>query len=79
MTDRTRQELIEVLTEIGLYAPDWRYGQMVAIFASVARPDSVQSMWDVDDEELLAAARKQLEYFRETRPVPQELLAARQD
>ena len=76
MKDATRQELIEVLAEIGLYAPDWRYGQMVAIFASVAHPESPQSMWDVEDEELLAAARKQLQYFRETRPVPEELLAS---
>lgn len=78
MSDAIRHELSEVLAEIALYAPDWRFGQMVALFSSAVRPSSPQAMWDVEDEELLAAARKQLDYFREMRPLPEPLLAAPQ-
>lgn len=76
MTDSTRQELFEVLTEISRYFPDWRFAQTIAILSSIHSPDAPHPIWDVEDEELLIVARQQLEHFRQTQPAPGGLLAA---
>ena len=53
-----RQELLEVLRELSELFPDWRFGQLVANVATAARGPQVESIWDSEDEELLAAARR---------------------
>jgi len=55
VTHPVREELIKVLTEIGKRYPDWRLGQTIANFAFLARGEAVESIWDVEDEELLKA------------------------
>ena len=40
-------------------------GQLIANLSTLAKGLSAESVWDVEDDELLAAARKQLTYFAE--------------
>jgi hypothetical protein len=44
-----------------------RFGQLIANLATLARGLSAEGLWDAEDEELLAAAKKQLAYFVERR------------
>ena len=67
MTDSTRQQLLQVLAELSDLCPEMRMGQLIANLATVAKGATAEAIWDVEDEELLAAARKQLLYFQERR------------
>jgi hypothetical protein len=40
--------------------PDWRFGQMMANAATWAKGPAAEAMWDVEDEELLAAIEEHL-------------------
>ncbi len=65
MTSPIRQELLAVLAELSAACPEMRFGQLIANLSTLARGLSSEGLWDVEDEELLAAARKQLAYFVE--------------
>jgi hypothetical protein len=63
MTPTTREELILTLSELSEHCPQVRLGQLIANLATLAKGPQVESIWDVEDEELLAAARRQLAFF----------------
>ena len=65
MTDPARQELLVVLAELSAACPEMRFGQLIANLATLARGLTAEGLWDAEDEELLAAAKKQLEHFVE--------------
>ena len=67
MIDPTRQQLLQVLAELSDLCPEMRLGQLIANLSALATGPMVEAVWDVEDEELLAAARKQLLYFQERR------------
>jgi hypothetical protein len=69
MMNPTRQELLTVLAELSAACPEMRFGQLVANLSTLARGLSAESLWDAEDDEMLAAARRQLAYFSEHRPV----------
>ena len=56
-----RQQVLTALAELSAAYPDWRFGQMIANLALIARGPEAESVWDMEDEELLAAIRWQLE------------------
>jgi hypothetical protein len=60
-----RRELLDVLADLSTACPEMRFGQLIANLSTLARGLSAEGLWDVEDEELLAAARKQLAYFTE--------------
>ena len=60
----TRREILIVLEELHAACPEVRVGQLIANLSYLARGPSTESIWDMEDEELLAAARKQLENLR---------------
>jgi hypothetical protein len=60
----TRGELLTCLTELSEAAPDLRMGQLVANLATLALGAKVEAIWDAEDAELLAAARRLLEHYR---------------
>lgn len=60
MTDSTRKEVLSALEELSEACPDYRFGQMIANLAMLARGDAEGAIWDMEDAELLAAARKHL-------------------
>jgi hypothetical protein len=60
MIDPTRKEVLRALEELSETCPEYRFGQMIANLTMLARGDSEGALWDMEDEELLAAARKHL-------------------
>lgn len=63
MRNHPRLELLERLTELSCACPEMCFGQLIANLATAARGLTPESVWDVEDEELIEAAREQLEYF----------------
>ena len=63
-----REELLQALRELSELFPEWRFGQLVANVATAARGPQVESIWDSEDEELLAAGRRLVERNRERAP-----------
>jgi hypothetical protein len=57
MNSQRRAELLEALAELGRRYPEWRLGQLLANVAGWADQD----VWDVEDEQLLQAARSHLD------------------
>ena len=67
MMSQTRRELLEVLGELSEQCPEVRLGQLIANLSYQARGLANESIWDMEDEELLDAARKHLEQWRARR------------
>jgi hypothetical protein len=65
MMNPTRQEVLKALTELSELAPDVRFGQLIANLSYLARGLSTESIWEMEDDELLAATRKHMEQWRE--------------
>ncbi len=65
MTTRVRQEVLQVLSDLSECCPDVRFGQLIANLSYLARGPANEAIWDLEDEELLAAARKHLEERRD--------------
>lgn len=70
MNSTERDELLETLRELTAAAPDVRFGQLVQNLAYLARGPANESVWDVEDEELLRAARRQLAQLRQQSKTP---------
>ena len=56
--EQTRAELLEALRELGRAHPNWRLGQALSNLAMAARRLDAGAVWDLEDEEALAAARR---------------------
>lgn len=69
MIDPMRQEVLTLLAELSEAAPVVRLGQCIVNLSCWARGLSPESIWDVEDDELLAAARKHLEQWQVKRGV----------
>jgi hypothetical protein len=67
MNVSTADELIGALSELRALFPDWRMGQLVANLATAAGAADAGAIWDVEDEQLLTAARRLIERNRERR------------
>jgi hypothetical protein len=63
MTGNAREQLITVLAEVARRCPGLRYGQLIENMAGLTNIDT----WDIEDEELLRAAKQ----FLETAAIPQ--------
>jgi hypothetical protein len=57
MNTQARADLLAAIAELCQRYPHWRFGQLVANVAGWADQD----IWEVDDEQLLEAARLHLE------------------
>ncbi len=57
----TRDEIFQVLRELSALCPEVRFGQLVVNLSYLARGMAHESIWDMEDEELLCAAREQLQ------------------
>ena len=69
MISPVRQEVLQVLAELSEICPEVRLGQLIANLSYLARGLSNESIWDMEDEELLDAARQHLEQWRARRGV----------
>jgi hypothetical protein len=65
MNSEVRRELLRVLDRLGEYTPDVRFGQLLANLSYMAKSFTAEAIWDVEDEELLAAARSHLQELSE--------------
>jgi len=62
-----RDELLQILAELSDLAPEVRFGQLIVNLSYLARGLSNESIWDMEDDELLTVARKHLEEWRARR------------
>ncbi len=60
MKKPTRQEILLALSDLSELYPDWRLGQMIANLSVAARGANTEAIWDVEDDELLAAINRHL-------------------
>jgi hypothetical protein len=67
MMTAVRQEVLQVLAELSDVVPEVRLGQLIVNLSYLARGLSNESIWDMEDDELLAAARRHLEEWRSRR------------
>jgi hypothetical protein len=67
MNPEVRRQLLRVLDDLGEYTPDVRFGQLLANLSYMARSFTAEAIWDVEDEELLEAAKSHLEELSERR------------
>jgi hypothetical protein len=64
MISDQRRELLRLLAELSEETPDVRFGQLIANLSYLGRGLSAESVWNVEDNELLRAAREHLELWR---------------
>jgi hypothetical protein len=64
MSARTTDELTAAATELRAVFPEMRLGQLVLNLASAAGVSDPGGVWDVEDDVLLAAARRLLDRNR---------------
>ena len=76
MTDSVRDHLLYRLSELMQLCPEMRFGQLIANMAVVARGADVSGMWEMEDDELLAAVEWQIEELikrRGSKPAPAKI------
>jgi hypothetical protein len=60
-SEQTRADLLAALAQLSLLRPEWRLGQTLANLAMTAGRLDPGGVWDLEDEEALAAAKKLFE------------------
>jgi hypothetical protein len=63
MTD-SRKELLALIANLSDADPELRLGQLIANLATLAQGAKAEAVWDAEDEELAAAARRLLGHYR---------------
>lgn len=58
MNEPTSDALLEAVARLRGLFPEWRFGQLVANLMTAAGCEAIESIWDVEDEQLLAAAQR---------------------
>ena len=79
MSISVADELVESISELRELFPDWRIGQLVANLVTAAGGTDAAAIWDVEDEQLLAAARRLIERNRHRRAEPRTTEDDRRD
>jgi hypothetical protein len=59
--EQTRLDLLAALAQLSLIRPQWRLGQTLANMAMTAGRLDPGGVWDLEDEEALAAAKVLIE------------------
>ena len=58
------EQLIDAISELHVLFPDWRLGQLIANLVTAAGGMDASAIWDMEDDKLLAAARRLIERNR---------------
>lgn len=58
MMNPVRQEILRQLEHVSELTPDVRFGQLIANLAFLAAGPWNETLWDLEDEKLLAALRQ---------------------
>jgi hypothetical protein len=67
--EQTRSDLLAALAALGRVRPEWRLGQMLANAAMTAGRLDAGGLWDLEDEEALAAVRVLLSQYSQAEPL----------
>ena len=70
--EEIRLELLVALSQLSQLRPEWRLGQTLANLAMTAGRLDSGGVWDLEDEEALAAARTLIEQYSELESVVAE-------
>jgi hypothetical protein len=62
-----RSELLRLLAELSEEATELRFGQLMANLATLAHGAKVEAIWDAEDDELAAAARRMLGHYQQSK------------
>lgn len=62
-----REKLLSSITRIGELDPDVRFGQLIANLATIAGGASDQSIWDLEDEQILDAMNELIDMLSSRR------------
>jgi hypothetical protein len=60
-------EILQVLAELVEHCPDVRFGQLIVNLSCIARGPTPEAVWDMEDDELLAATKSHLEDYERRR------------
>lgn len=60
-SEQTRLDLLAALAQLSRIRPEWRLGQTMANLAMTAGRLEPSGVWDLEDEEALAAAKTLIE------------------
>jgi hypothetical protein len=60
MNTEQRQEILRLLERLSELTPDVRFGQLIANLSYLAVGPTNEAIWDMEDEQLLAAIRKHI-------------------
>jgi hypothetical protein len=63
--EQTRLDLLTALAQLSCLHPEWRLGQTLANLAMTAGHLDAGGVWDLEDEEALAAARTLIDQHAE--------------
>jgi hypothetical protein len=66
--EQTRAELLAALAELGHVRPEWRLGQTLANVAMTAGRAGAGGVWDLEDDEALAAVHVLLSQCSQNEP-----------
>ncbi len=55
-----RQEILRLLARLSELTPDVRFGQLIANLSYLAVATTNEAIWDMEDEQLVAAIRKHI-------------------
>jgi hypothetical protein len=58
-----KREILRVLSELVEHCPDVRFGQLIVNLSCIARGPTPEAVWDMEDDELLAATKSHLENY----------------
>lgn len=68
MIDPTRQEILRLLEQLSELEPEVRFGQLIANMAFLAAGPWNETLWDLEDDELLPAISQHLADLSRTQP-----------
>ena len=63
LPDSARTQLLECLAELSALRPEWRLGQTLSNIAMMAGRTDSGAVWELEDEEALAAARELIHQY----------------
>jgi hypothetical protein len=58
-----KRESLRALSELVEHCPDVRFGQLIVNLSCIARAPTPEAVWDMEDDELLAATKSHLEDY----------------
>jgi hypothetical protein len=74
MNATTSEALLQAIAGLRQIFPEWRFGQLVANLTTAAECEQADALWDIEDDQLLAAAQRLIARNRDRQPARAESL-----